>query len=368
MKRTNDRFLGYLAAFCFIACSGSGDEPAVEGSILCAPTQINISHEGSTETIEITAPGEWTAYSDNQWISYRLAGNAKPQGTISVTVAANPDFVIREGSITVKSGNIRTTIPVKQQARPDVPIDPTITVPAGYRLVWNDEFDSGTEPNLTNWKYETGRGDNGWGNNELQNYIAGSKDGVACALVGNGILKIIAQKVGNEVCSIRMNTKANWKYGWFEARLKLPSGKGTWPAFWMLPDPFTSWPDGGEIDIMEEVGYDANKVHSTIHCGAYNGSNGQQKGGSSLIPTAQSSFHVYAAEWTEDYIRFLIDGNEHFRYENTNQGNATWPFITSFNLKLNLAWGGNWGGAQGVDESALPATYEIDYVRVFQKK
>lgn len=368
MKRTTYRFLGYWAAFCFIACSGSGDEPAAEGSILCSPTQINVSHEGSTETIEITAPGEWTAYSDHQWISYRLAGNAKPQGTISVTVAANPDFVLREGNITVKSGNIRTTIPVKQQARPDVPIDPTITVPAGYRLAWNDEFDSGTEPNPTNWKYEIGRGDNGWGNNELQTYIAGSKDGVTCALVGNGILKIIAQKVGNEIYSIRMNTKANWKYGWFEARLKLPSGKGTWPAFWMLPDPFTSWPDGGEIDIMEEVGYDPNKVHSTIHCGAFNGSNGQQKGASSLISTAQSSFHVYAAEWTEEYIRFLIDGKEHFRYTNNNQGNATWPFITTFNLKLNLAWGGNWGGAQGVDESALPATYEIDYVRVFQKK
>lgn len=164
-----------------------------------------------------------------------------------------------------------------------------------------------------------------------------------------------------------MNTRTNWKYGYFEARLKLPKGKGTWPAFWMLPDPFTSWPDGGEIDIMEEVGYDPNNVLSTIHCGAYNGSNGKQKGDGSYIATAQTDFHIYAAEWTEDYISFLVDGKEHFRYTNDKTGTATWPFFTNFNLKLNLAWGGNWGGAQGIDESALPATYEIDYVRVFQK-
>lgn len=368
MKNYNHIFAWSVLIISFVACSSSNDEPDSLRKITCLPAQINAGHAGNTETIDVTADGEWTAYTDDNWISCRLSGTTARQGTITVTVAANPNFTVREGTVVVKSGIVRTTINIEQEAKPETPVNPDITVPPGYRLVWNDEFEAGAEPDSDKWKYETGHGDNGWGNNEIQNYIAGSKDGVTCAEVENGILKISARKVGNEVYSIRMNTKENWKYGWFEARLKLPKGKGTWPAFWMLPEPFTSWPDGGEIDIMEEVGYDANKVLSTIHCGAYNGSNGQQKGGSSYISTAQTEFHVYAAEWTEEYISFLIDGKEHFRYTNDKKGNATWPFTTDFNLKLNLAWGGNWGGAQGVDESALPATYEIDYVRVFQKK
>lgn len=368
MKNLNHIFFGCLLIIGFVACSSSNDEPAPAGNLTCKPNQISAGYEESTETIDVTADGEWTAYTDDKWITCSLSGTTQKQGTITVVIAKNPDIATREGTVVVKSGSVRATVVVKQEAKPETPVDPDITVPEGYRLVWNDEFESGAGPDLNNWKYETGHGDNGWGNNEIQNYIAGSKDGVTCAEVNDGILKIIAQKVGNEVYSVRMNTQNKWKYGWFEARLKLPKGKGTWPAFWMLPDPFTSWPDGGEIDIMEEVGYDANKVLSTIHCGAYNGSNGQQKGGSSYIPTAQTEFHIYAVEWTEEYLSFLVDGKEHFRYANDGKGNATWPFTTNFNLKLNLAWGGNWGGAQGIDESALPATYEIDYVRVFQKK
>jgi beta-glucanase (GH16 family) len=186
--------------------------------------------------------------------------------------------------------------------------------------------------------------------------------------VTDGKLKIIAKKVGNQVLSIRMNTRQSWKYGYFEARLKLPKGKGTWPAFWMLPKNFTAWPDDGEIDIMEEVGYNANYVSSSIHCKAYNHSIGTQKTKEILLSTAQTEFHVYALEWTEDYIKTFVDGKELFYFANDKTGNKnTWPFNAPFYLKLNLAWGGNWGGAQGVDESVLPATYEIDYVRVFQK-
>ncbi|WP_347084040.1 glycoside hydrolase family 16 protein, partial [Bacteroides thetaiotaomicron] len=163
--------------------------------------------------------------------------------------------------------------------------------------------------------------------------------------------------------------KESWKYGYFEARLKLPTGKGTWPAFWMMPKNYTAWPDDGEIDIMEEVGYNANYVSSAIHCKAYHHSIGTQKTGETFLPTAQTEFHVYALEWTEDFIRTFVDGKQLFRFDNDKASNRnTWPFNAPFYLKLNLAWGGDWGGAQGVDESALPATYEIDYVRVFQKK
>ena len=184
--------------------------------------------------------------------------------------------------------------------------------------MWSDEF-NGDSLNTDVWTRETGG--SGWGNNEIQNYIPGSKNGETCAQVSNGTLKIIAKKVGNEVYSIRMNTVESWKYGYFEARLKLPTGKGTWPAFWMMPKNYTAWPDDGEIDIMEEVGYDPNVILSTVHCKAYNHSIGTQKSGTIKVPTAQTEFHVYAVEWTEDFIKGYVDGKCYFTFDNDKKGN-----------------------------------------------
>lgn len=251
-------------------------------------------------------------------------------------------------------------------------IEPQFTTPAGYKLVWQDEFNNPRDsygkavlPNSTEWWYETGA--SGWGNNEIQNYIPAVSGNDTCAQISNGTLKITAKKVGTQVLSTRMNTSKSWTYGYFEARLKLPKGKGTWPAFWMMPKNFTAWPDDGEIDIMEEVGYRPNYVASSIHCKAYYHKINTQKTAETFIATAESDFHVYAVEWTADYIRGYADGVKYFEFANDHaNNNNTWPFNAPFYLKLNLAWGGNWGGAQGVDETALPATYEIDYVRVFQ--
>lgn len=250
-------------------------------------------------------------------------------------------------------------------------VEPEISTPVGYELVWQDEFndsDNGKAalPNTSKWWYETGNG--GWGNNELQNYIPAVNGKDTCAKIDNGTLKIILKKSGSEILSARMNTSESWTYGYFEARLKLPVGKGTWPAFWMMPKNFTSWPGDGEIDIMEEVGYRPNWVSTTIHCTAYSTLNGQQKTAETYISTAQTEFHVYAVEWTKDFIKGYVDGKLFYEFANDHKGNNnTWPFYNPFYLKLNLAWGGNWGGAQGVDESVLPATFEIDYIRVFQK-
>jgi hypothetical protein len=251
-------------------------------------------------------------------------------------------------------------------------VQPEFTTPAGYNLIWQDEFNDARVggkaalPNTSEWWYETGAG--GWGNNELQNYIAAVSGIDTCAKINDGALRITAKKVGSQVLSVRMNTSKSWTYGYFEARLKLPVGKGTWPAFWMMPKNFTAWPDDGEIDIMEEVGYRPNYVSSSIHCKAYYHSIGTQKTAEKYVATAQSEFHVYAVEWTADFVKGYIDGVKYFEFLNDHANNKnTWPFYTPFYLKLNLAWGGNWGGAQGVDESALPTTYEIDYVRVFQK-
>lgn len=245
--------------------------------------------------------------------------------------------------------------------------------PAGYSLVWQEEFNDARStdgrpvlPDTSRWYYETGN--HGWGNNEIQNYVPTTHGTDTCAVITDGTLKIIAQKSGDEVISARLNTFESWTYGYFEARLKLPGGKGTWPAFWMIPRDFETWPDDGEIDIMEEVGVRPNWTSSAVHCAAYNHRIGIQRNGEQYVPTAESDFHVYGLEWTPEYIMGFVDGKAHFIYRNDKTGNkATWPFDKPFFLKLNLAWGGDWGGMNGVDDTALPAVYEIDYVRVYQK-
>lgn len=365
MKRLN--LLLLCTGLGIVACGSNNSEPEVESSsISCVPTQINATHEKTTVPLEVTSSGEWAIYSKEKWITCNISGSIRTKETVQISLSANTDNSTREGSVIVRTGKTQVTVPVSQEAKPVKPVDPTIQAPEGYQLVWNDEFDEGNSPS-EEWFYETGG--NGWGNNELQHYVAGDKDGEQLAVVKNGVLTITAKKIGGTVYSIRVNTRKSWKYGYFEARLKLPKGKGTWPAFWMMPQNFGSWPADGEIDIMEEVGYDPNTIVSTIHCNAYNHNKGTQKSGTMYIPTAQTEFHVYAVEWTENYITGYADGKPYFTFTNDGKGNKdTWPFNTPFYLKLNLAWGGNWGGAQGVDESVLPATYEIDYVRVFQKK
>lgn len=249
-------------------------------------------------------------------------------------------------------------------------VEPDIPTPAGYELVWQDEFNAPGEslPDSKEWWYENG--DGGWGNNELQDYVSGTYKGEKIAKVADGKLTITARKIDGKVRSIRVNTTKSWTYGYFEARLKLPKGKGTWPAFWMMPKNFTGWPKDGEIDIMEHVGYHQDYVSSSIHCTAYVHSNGTQKTKEKYLKGATDEFHVYALEWTPEYIKSYVDGEQLFYYKPEDYGERnynTWPFDNPFYLKLNLAWGGNWGGAQGIDESCLPAVYEIDYVRVFQK-
>lgn len=249
-------------------------------------------------------------------------------------------------------------------------VEPDIPTPAGYELVWQEEFNETATglPDTRKWWYETA--EPGWVNNELQTYIAGKKGDIVTAEVSDGTLKIRAIKDGNRVYSARVNTNDGWTYGYFEARLKLPKGKGTWPAFWMMPTVWSGWPDGGEIDIMEHVGCVPTEVSSSIHCKSYYHAIGTQKTAAKKIATVMDEFHVYALEWTEEYIKTYVDGVQLFYYnpDNYSEGRTanTWPFNKPFQLKLNLAWGGDWGGMYGVDESCLPATYEIDYVRVFQ--
>ena len=250
-------------------------------------------------------------------------------------------------------------------------VEPDIYTPAGYQLVWRDEFNDPSliMPDAKEWWYETA--EPGWVNNELQTYVAGRTGDIITADVSDGTLKIRAIKDGNRVYSARVNTRKNWTYGYFEARLKLPKGKGTWPAFWMMPSVWSGWPEGGEIDIMEHVGCVPTEVSSSIHCKAYYHAIGTQKTAARKVAGVMDEFHTYALEWTPEYIKTYVDGKQLFYYNPDDYSGGrnanTWPFNKPFELKLNLAWGGDWGGMMGVDESCLPATYEIDYVRVFQK-
>lgn len=347
--------IGFVVLFLISCGNGNSNDKTIDNVTLSADS-LKLDYSASKQSLQIHATDQWSVSSDQAWCVCSMAGGIQGSYSLDVTIAENGGESARIAWLTFKCGTFEKKVKVSQTASP------------AYRLVWSDEFDSSKPslPSSDSWTYETGGG--GWGNNELENYVAGKIGSDTLAYVSNGTLKIYARKIDNTVYSIRMNTSKSWTYGYFEARLKLPKGKGTWPAFWMMPKNFSSWPGDGEIDIMEEVGFNPNYVSSSIHCTAYNHTKGTQKTAAKFVDNAEGSFHVYALEWTANYIKGYVDGANYFTFNNDGQGNKdTWPFNAAFYLKLNLAWGGNWGGANGVDESALPLTYEIDYVRVYQK-
>jgi beta-glucanase (GH16 family) len=245
---------------------------------------------------------------------------------------------------------------------------------ANWKLTWSDEFNYEGLPDSSKWTYETGG--HGWGNNEKQFYLEKSIDN---SFVKNGILHIAALKKDYKdlkYTSAKLTTfkKHNLKYGKIEVRAKLPEGKGTWPAIWMLPvsiqNKTEDWPLCGEIDIMETVGKDPGVIHTSLHSELYNHIKGTQVTHFEKVPGVSASFHKYGIEWTNKSIKFYIDDRlfyESFKGENgrvsTNEG---WPFDKPYYLILNLAIGGNWGGE--IDNSIFPSEMQVDYVRIYQKK
>lgn len=235
----------------------------------------------------------------------------------------------------------------------------TLTVYVAPTLVWSDEFDTDGAPNSSKWTMETGAG--GWGNNELQYYTARSQN----VIVQGGLLKINLLKEvynGSNYTSARMITKDKYsfKYGRVDIRAKLPAGGGTWPALWMLGDNISStpWPACGEIDIMEHVGNDLNKIHGTLHHPGHSGGNADT--GTVVVPTVTTQFHVYSLDWTASTIKFYVDNQLFYTFAN----NSGVPFNHNFFLIFNCAMGGNFGGA--VDPNFTAASLEVDYVRVYQ--
>lgn len=234
-------------------------------------------------------------------------------------------------------------------------------------LVWSDEFDYSGLPDSTKWGYDVGGG--GWGNNELEYYTEKRTEN---ARVGDGCLTIEARKEtfeNRQYTSARLVTrgKGDWLYGRIEVRAMLPRGRGLWPAIWMLPTEWAygDWPKSGEIDIMENVGYDPQKIHCTVHTESFNHTLGTQKSGTIDLPDPHDTYHIYAVEWFEDRIDYFVDDDAVFTFKNENSGYKTWPFNKEFHLVLNVAVGGSWGGAQGVDDAVFPQKMTLDYVRVF---
>jgi beta-glucanase (GH16 family) len=248
-----------------------------------------------------------------------------------------------------------------------IPSQSELNAQLPYRLVWSDEFDYSGLPDADKWGYDIGG--SGWGNGELQYYTNRAEN----ATVENGNLVITAvleSYEGNEYTSARLVTrnKGDWTYGRIEVRAKLPEGTGTWPAIWMLPTDWAygNWPNSGEIDIMEHVGYDMGRVHQTIHTQAYNHTLGTQQGNNIVLADVNTAFHIYAINWTTERINCYIDDQLVFAFANEHAGSATWPFDKRFHLLLNIAIGGSWGGTEGVDNEIFPQAMEIDYVRVYE--
>jgi beta-glucanase (GH16 family) len=238
------------------------------------------------------------------------------------------------------------------------------------KLVWSDEFNYNGLPDSTKWGYDVGTGDWGWGNNEQQYYTNGELKNV---VVGNGVLSIIALKEKREdknYTSTRMVTrgKADWAYGRIEIRAKLPKGRGTWPAGWTLGANLkkVGWPLSGEIDIMEHVGFDPDTIVGSFHSTAFNHIKGTQKTKRIAIKNPYTQFHVYAVEWNDQRMDFLLDGVAYLSVPNNGKTDEEWPFNKPQYLLLDLAIGGNWGATKGIDDTIFPATLQVDYVRVFQ--
>jgi beta-glucanase (GH16 family) len=266
-----------------------------------------------------------------------------------------------------------TELDVSEPTETLPPTETPIPTP-GWTLVWADEFDlpDGSSPDLNSWNYSTGGG--GWGNNELQVYT----DRIENAFIENEMLVIEAHAekyMGSKYTSARLNTmvRVEFTYGRFETSVKLPNTQGIWPAIWMMPTigKYGNWPASGEIDIMEMIGSEPDRVHGTLHFGNPH----EYRTGFYRLPerkTFDQDFHIIAVEWEPDEIRWYVDGhlfhqvavNEWFTsYQNAP---ATAPFDQPFHLIMNVAVGGDWPGSPDAT-SVFPQRMLVDYIRVYQR-
>jgi beta-glucanase (GH16 family) len=321
----------------------------------------------SAEGPSDTAPSGLTVQTK---VNADSSGNVMFTATATNAVSYDFDFgngvfqTVPGGIVTYKypaSGNYSVNVVAKSAAGLTASQSVQVTVVVKSSLVWADEFDVPGSPDASKWGYDIGTGSGGWGNNELEYYTSRTDN----AVVSNGTLKIIAKKEsynGSAYTSARLLTKGlySWQYGKIEVRAKLPAGKGTWPGIWMLGNNFATagWPACGEIDIMEQNGSQKNTIYGTMHYSQQKNTNGD--GGTTTVATAGTDFHRYAAIWSAASIQLLVDDVVYYTLPNS----SAFPFNQNFFIILNLAMGGNFGGA--VDPAFSTDQLEIDYVRVYQ--
>lgn len=245
-------------------------------------------------------------------------------------------------------------------------VDETQTVARFTNLVLEDNFSTDGAPNPNIWDYEIGRGDNGWGNNELQYYTDRSEN----VTIQNGYLLITAREEAFESAnytSARLITRGLFEqqYGRFEARIRLPYGKGLWPAFWLLGNDCEEniWPQCGEIDVMEYLGDSPTKVFGSVHGPGYSGANAETKEYFLENGRFDTDFHIFGIEWGPDYINYYVD-DELYNQITIDDVPGEWVFDHPFYIIMNVAVGGNLPGSPN-DETVFPQTMLVDYVRVY---
>lgn len=331
----------FVLAIVLFSCGKKSDTP-----VIIAPTNLtvtaNVSTDNSGNVAFVAAATNATSY------DYDF-GNGIFQSSAS-------------GIVTYKypaSGTYTVNVIAKSSSGQTVSKSIQVTVAVTQSLVWSEEFDTPGAPDASKWGYDLGAG--GWGNAEEQ-YYTNRSDNV---IVSNGTLKITAKKEaysGSAYTSARLlsKDKFSFKYGKIEARIKLPAGGGTWPAFWMLGNNLStvSWPGCGEIDIMEHLGNQLNKIYGTLHHPGHSGANGD--GSNVIITNATTEFHKYTLEWTAAVIKISVDDVVFFTFANT----PTLPFNQNFFVIVNVAMGGNFGGT--INPAFVSAAMEIDYIRVYQ--
>lgn len=335
--------LSFLTA---VSCKKDDNQP-----VSPAPTNLEVNAvpaANGTGNVVFTATATNAATFDFEYGDGVIETGTNGSVTHRYTLAGTNTFTVK---VTAKgTGNTTATKTVS------VTVTVTSTDPV---LIWSDEFNTDGLPDPNKWGYDLGAG--GWGNNEAQYYTSRADN----AVVINGALKITLKKEsysGSNYTSARLLTKDrfSFKYGKVEARIKLPAGGGTWPAFWMLGSNIgaVGWPACGEIDIMEHIGNNLNTIYGTLHYPGRSG--GNANGSTRLINNATTEFHVYTLEWSASEIKMLVDGQQVHAVANNN----SIPFNHNFFLICNVAMGGNFGGA--IDPNITSASMEIDYIRVYQ--
>ena len=243
---------------------------------------------------------------------------------------------------------------------------PALAPPAGLTLVFSDEFETAGSLDPAKWAYEVG-----YIRNDEKQYYTSRPENVRAE---SGHLVIEARKEayqGYAYTSASVHTLGRFEllYGRVEVRAKLPTGRGAWPAIWTLGvnRGQVGWPACGEIDIMENVGFDPLRIHASVHTAAYNHTIGTQKTASVAVADPSQDFHVYSLDWYPDRIEVALDGRVYFTFQNEGTGDRGWPFDKPQHLILNLAIGGAWGGQKGIDDALFPKRYLVDYVRVYRR-